>query len=140
MASATEGTIVHSQLTDPQLHEPKGVATASSGSLYFADGEGSGAWKVPAVSDLSFIKGTVEAVTDFTGEAPASLDTSLLTQTGLLKDASTFQEVNADIKVLATKINEVITLLEQMTQNSTDTTDAVNGIRTSLINIGIFGE
>lgn len=34
----------HSTLTDPYLHEPKGVATASAGSLYYADGSGSGAW------------------------------------------------------------------------------------------------
>lgn len=34
----------HSTLTDPYLHEPKGVATASSGSVYVADGAGSGDW------------------------------------------------------------------------------------------------
>lgn len=35
----------HSTLTDPYLHEPKGVAAASSGSVYFADGAGSGSWE-----------------------------------------------------------------------------------------------
>ena len=34
----------HSTLTDPYLHEPKGVATASSSEVYVANGSGSGAW------------------------------------------------------------------------------------------------
>lgn len=34
----------HASLTDPELHEPKGVAAASSGQLYVANGAGSGAW------------------------------------------------------------------------------------------------
>jgi hypothetical protein len=36
----------HSTLTDPYLHEPKGVATAQSGSIYVADGAGTGLWKI----------------------------------------------------------------------------------------------
>ena len=35
----------HSALTDPYLHEPKGVATATAGRHYHADGAGSGAWE-----------------------------------------------------------------------------------------------
>lgn len=34
----------HSTLTDPYLHEPKGVASASSGDVYVANGAGSGSW------------------------------------------------------------------------------------------------
>lgn len=34
----------HSTLTDPYLHEPKGVASASSGDVYLANGSGSGTW------------------------------------------------------------------------------------------------
>lgn len=36
--------INHSTLTDPYLHEPKGVASASAGSIYVANGSGSGTW------------------------------------------------------------------------------------------------
>lgn len=35
----------HSTLTDPYLHEPKGVAAASSGDVYVANGAGSGTWE-----------------------------------------------------------------------------------------------
>jgi hypothetical protein len=34
----------HSTLTDPYLHEPKGVASAGAGTVYVANGSGSGTW------------------------------------------------------------------------------------------------
>lgn len=40
--------VVHSTLTGTDLHEPKGIASANSGELYFANGAGSGAWAAPA--------------------------------------------------------------------------------------------
>lgn len=36
--------INHSTLTDPYIHEPKGVSTASAGQIYVANGSGSGSW------------------------------------------------------------------------------------------------
>jgi len=41
-------TVQHSALTDPNLHEPKGVSTAASGKVYVANGSGSGAWLYPS--------------------------------------------------------------------------------------------
>ena len=35
----------HSTLTDPYLHEPKGVASASTGKVYVANGSGTGSWE-----------------------------------------------------------------------------------------------
>jgi len=37
-------TIEHVNITDPQIHEPKGTATAQAGHVYVANGAGSGAW------------------------------------------------------------------------------------------------
>lgn len=34
----------HNTLTDPYLHEPKGISTALAGQIYVADGAGSGDW------------------------------------------------------------------------------------------------
>lgn len=34
----------HSTLTDPYLHEPKGIGSAGTGTVYVADGAGSGTW------------------------------------------------------------------------------------------------
>lgn len=39
--------VAHSALTDPNLHEPKGVATATADQIYQANGSGSGSWKLP---------------------------------------------------------------------------------------------
>lgn len=38
--------VQHSSLTDPELHEPKGVASAASGEVYVADGASSGSWSL----------------------------------------------------------------------------------------------
>lgn len=40
----------HSVLTGTELHEPKGVSSASSGTVYVADGSGSGSWSDPLAS------------------------------------------------------------------------------------------
>lgn len=37
-------SVQHSAITDPNIHEPKGVASASSGAIYVANGSGSGVW------------------------------------------------------------------------------------------------
>lgn len=36
--------VQHSTLTDPNIHEPKGISTASADQLYRANGSGSGTW------------------------------------------------------------------------------------------------
>jgi len=45
----------HSVITDPNIHEPKGVATAAAGEVYVANGSGSGAWdpRLPSQSGNS---------------------------------------------------------------------------------------
>jgi hypothetical protein len=40
-------SIQHKDLTGADLHEPKGVATATAGQVYVANGSGSGAWSDP---------------------------------------------------------------------------------------------
>lgn len=35
----------HDAILDPEIHEPKGVAAASSGQFYIANGTGSGEWR-----------------------------------------------------------------------------------------------
>ncbi len=47
----------HSTLTGADLHEPKGVASATSGTVYSADGAGSGSWV--AVTTLFSITGMI---------------------------------------------------------------------------------
>jgi hypothetical protein len=42
--------VEHKNLTGDQLHEPKGAETAAAGSVYVADGAGSGTWSDPVES------------------------------------------------------------------------------------------
>ena len=42
--------IAHADLTGDQLHEPKGIETATDGDVYVADGLGSGAWENPSAT------------------------------------------------------------------------------------------
>lgn len=39
--------VTHSTITDPEIHEPKGVAEAAANTVYRADGAGSGTWEAP---------------------------------------------------------------------------------------------
>ena len=43
----------HVDLTDPELHEPKGVAAATSNQTYVANGAGSGSWSEPEPKGIS---------------------------------------------------------------------------------------
>ena len=49
--------VEHSQLPDELLHEPKGASTAAAGTVYVADGAGSGSFlKVPTTSlDMTLV-------------------------------------------------------------------------------------
>jgi len=40
-------TVQHNVITDPDLHEPKGIASATSGKVYISNGSGSGTWEYP---------------------------------------------------------------------------------------------
>ena len=46
----------HKDLTGAELHEPKGVETATSGQVYVANGTGSGAWTDKNSDNLFFNK------------------------------------------------------------------------------------
>ena len=38
-------TVQHNAITDPDIHEPKGIAAATAGKVYVSDGASSGEWK-----------------------------------------------------------------------------------------------
>lgn len=54
--------VQHNALTDPNIHEPKGISTATEGKVYVANGSGSGTWQLPsghAHGELYITGGTV---------------------------------------------------------------------------------
>lgn len=50
-------TVEHVTISDPQIHEPKGVSTAGINTTYVADGAGSGAWGKIGSAQLEGIAG-----------------------------------------------------------------------------------
>src|SRR5210317_626706 len=38
-------TVQHNAITDPDIHEPKGIAAATTGKVYVSNGASSGEWK-----------------------------------------------------------------------------------------------
>ena len=42
----------HASITDPNIHEPKGASTASSGQILVADGSGGTSWQTPTFSNV----------------------------------------------------------------------------------------
>lgn len=45
--------VEHVNIPEAGLHEPKGVSTAQTGTVYIADGAGSGSWGDPIPTDLN---------------------------------------------------------------------------------------
>lgn len=64
---------IHSSLTDPNIHEPKGASTASDGQVYVANGSGSGTWedRLPTM----FGKSRYQLTNDGTSESWSSNST-----------------------------------------------------------------
>lgn len=72
-------TVQHSALTDPNIHEPKGITTAQDGQVYVADGSNSGDWMFPAGHAFGelYIAGGATSQT-----LPSSSNTAKLNPTG----------------------------------------------------------
>lgn len=64
--------ISHADITDPYIHEPKGIATVDEDHVYVANGEGSGSWQGLPSADPTLVSPRVGTVTNFAGStAPA---------------------------------------------------------------------
>lgn len=82
--------VEHINIVDPYIHEPKGVATATSGDVYKADGVGSGVWGTLALGEIDYTPTTVTEVTvSLTGTTDGILDdlTTVTSITGSLTQA-----------------------------------------------------
>jgi microcystin-dependent protein len=64
--------IAHKNLTDPDLHEPKGISTATAGQVYVADGNGSGTWEDLPEVDPDDVRAPYGLVIDYTGTTAPS--------------------------------------------------------------------
>lgn len=127
--------IQHSQLPDELLHEPKGASTALEGTVYIADGEGSGSFDFLPMSDVAYTRTEVASLTPATITSTVSLDGSSLSQTpdGVLLDVP----AQVDVPVAVTnKINENAAELLRLYNNqatiNSDMTTAIGALETKL--------
>lgn len=96
----------HSTLTDPYLHEPKGVASASSGDVYVANGAGSGAW----TAKETLIELSLE---------------------GYLENVSAVEKVYVPIPFAGTVV-KILTVLEAVISSSNSTVTVKNAAGSSM--------
>lgn len=83
--------VEHSSITDPYLHEPKGISTAPAGHVYVADGDGSGAWQQIDASSIDLSGVVSEVQTDLNDGSLEVLGRTYVT--AVIPDVSTASSV-----------------------------------------------
>lgn len=66
--------VEHSQLPDELLHEPKGASTAAAGTVYVANGAGSGSFSKLPVNSLNIPLESVQLILEPEGTAEVKLN------------------------------------------------------------------
>lgn len=81
----------HADLTDPDIHEPKGTSAAAADTVYVADGAGSGEWKKVDEAAIDY-SAVADAISDDIedGDLPVTLKWSVLV---VIDDVSTASSV-----------------------------------------------
>lgn len=66
--------IEHADITDPYIHEPKGISQAPANSVYVANGGGSGSWQVLPEVDPAIISAPIGCVIPYTSTSGIPAD------------------------------------------------------------------
>lgn len=100
-----QGDIEHNELPDNLLHEPKGASTAAAGTVYIADGAGSGSFKKLPTTSLNITVPSVASAAHTAVDSTVDLDGSTLSQAadGSLTDIPSLVNIP---QTLTNKINE----------------------------------
>ena len=143
-----QGDIEHSELPDNLLHEPKGASTAAAGTVYIADGAGSGSFKKLPTTSLNITVPSVAAAAHSAVTGTIDLDGSTLSQSadGILSDIPSLSGVP---QTLTTKINENAaellrlynnqkTINQQVSTSLTNLETKLNQVITALKGIGVL--
>ena len=100
-----QGDIEHSELPDNLLHEPKGASTAVAGTVYVADGAGSGSFTKLPTTSLDITSVSIYDITPSSIDSTVGMDGESLSQVadGTLTDVQAYVGVPQEI---TSKINE----------------------------------
>lgn len=142
------GDIEHSELPDNLLHEPKGAATAAVGTVYVANGSGSGSFKKLPTTSLNITVPSVPVISHTSIAGTTSLDGSTLSQAadGSLTDIPSLVNIP---QTLTNKINENAAELlrlynnqkqinQQVSTSLTNLENKLNAVINALKGIGVF--
>ena len=133
--------IAHKELTDPQLHDLKGVSSATEGQVPFANDAGASEWRFIGPSDIKVESvSEVDEASSNSSTAPAALVITGLSGTvdGSCADASTFTDTNTNVKELATKLNALITYTSFLQTSYNDLVTKFNALQDILDNLGFI--
>lgn len=143
-----QGDVEHSELPDNLLHEPKGASTAAAGTVYIADGAGSGSFKKLPTTSLNITVPSVPVISHTSIAGTASLDGSTLSQAadGSLTDIPSLVNIP---QTLTNKINENAAELlrlynnqkqinQQVSTSLTNLENKLNAVINALKGIGVF--
>ena len=132
--------IAHKNLTDPQLHEPKGASTATAGQVPFADGEGGTAWHTITPDKLDIEEETEDVAETATASTPDSLDVLGLpgTASETMTAASNFTTANQNTLNVSTKVNEIIQYASSLQRSHNDLVTKYNTLLLALKNLGLI--
>lgn len=97
--------IEHSVIPEAHLHEPKGVSTAAAGTVYMADGAGSGAWEHHAASVHGeiYLASASVSVGPTGGTITSDADYRNIGPTWSVNPDAYFVELNTDNKAIKVK-------------------------------------
>ena len=139
--STTENTLIHKNLTDPQLHEPKGIASANVDTVYFADGSGNGSWQKIDISKVSFERAQVVETEMVAAEEVTELSRGTLpafTPVDRYVDNNSFGDVNRNFYESLTKIEQLRNSLAIAHTNIAALNETVTELREALITAGVI--
>ena len=144
------GDLQHSELPDNLLHEPKGASTAAEGTVYIADGAGSGAFKKVPVNSLDI---AVPSVTESSTTVIPSTDSLFGTNlaqvaNGALTDVEAFVGIPQEITTMINKnASELLRVYKnqkaintQVSTNLSSIEAKLNEVITALKGIGLFND
>ena len=139
--------IEHSQIPSEYCHEPKGAPEAAAGTVYVADGAGSGEFKKLPLSSLDTTTQSLNNVEETTIDDTIMLEASSLTQVGdghleevipvVGVDAEMFNTINKNFAELYRTYLNQVTINQSVQMAIEDTQVKINEIIRALKNWGI---
>lgn len=120
-----QGDIEHSELPDNLLHEPKGASTAVAGTVYVADGAGSGSFTKLPTTSLDITSVSIYDITPSSIDRTVDMNGESLSQVadGTLTDVQAYVGIPQEI---TSKINENASELLRLYKNQSQINQQVS--------------